>query len=306
MENTRHDNDMERLSEYLDNRLSAQEAAAFKHQLEADLNLRTSYETILATRLLLQRSPRRRAPHNFTLSEKTAGEIHRRVVILPFLRFSSAFSAAISIIIFAVTFLSNNPAISPSMMMAAAPAAEKSTSSESTSLPPIIVWGNPVSGMGGGYGGGGAEGSGLGRGGGAPQTMSVQGPQILGGGAPPATTEGSTPAPTSEALALPVPQVQSTPEPTSPAELVNPQPRAADNQRITATEMPLANTLPAITGSGPILGIRPTEVNRSIQNQAPVTSYPNNTSRGIWLIAGSILLFIGALGGITAIYLARK
>lgn len=305
MENTRHDNDMERLSEYLDNRLSAEEAAAFKHQLEIDLNLRTSYETILATRLLLQRSPRRRAPHNFTLSEKTAGEIHRRVVILPFLRFSSAFSAAISIIIFAITFLTNNPVISPATMMAAAPAAEKSTSSESTSLPPIIVWGNPVSGYGGG-GGGGAEGSGLGRGGGAPQTMSVQGPQILGGGAPPVTVEGSTPAPTSEALALPAPQVQSTPEPTSPAELINPPPPAADNQRIMPTEMPATNTLPAITGSGPILGIRPTEVNGSIQNQAPATSYPNNNSRGIWLIAGSILLFIGALGGITAIYLGRK
>ncbi len=304
MKNTQQEIDMERLSEYLDNRLTAEEAAAFKHQLETDDRLRVSYETILATRLYLQRSPKRRAPHNFTLSEKTAGNIRRRIIALPILRFSSAFSAALSIIIFAITFLFNRPIINAPMMMAAAPVSEKNASTESTSLPPIIVWGNPISGMGGGGGGGGAEG--YGKGGGAPDTLSAESQPLQDGGIPEATVEGSTPAPTSEALAAPAPEIPSTPEPTSPAESAVIQPPAADTQRTLPTEMPATESLPAITGSGPILGVQPAQASGSIQNQVPESQIVKNDSRGIWTIAGSILLFIGALTGITAIYLGRK
>ena len=113
MELKRQDMDLERISEYLDNRLSAKEAASFKYRLENDDQLRSSYESILAARSMLQRSPKRRAPHNFTLSEKTARDIRRRGFVLPVLRFSSAFSAAASVIIFAISILINRNVINP-------------------------------------------------------------------------------------------------------------------------------------------------------------------------------------------------
>lgn len=309
MEHNRHDNDFERISEYLDNRLSAEEAAAFKHALEQDTNLKVAYETILGTRSLLQHSIRRRAPHNFTLSEKTAGEIRKQRFFLPVLRLSSAFSAAASVIIFTVIFLFNRSIVAPAMM-AAAPSIEKNASAvQATVLPPIIVWGGPVTGMGGG-GGGGAEGSGKGGGGAAPQTFSAESQPMIGGGAPPqATGEGTAPTQSPESLTMAAPSAPETPittvpEPTLSAAL--PLPPAADSQRTIPTQMPAAATLPAITGSGPILGIEPTKVVNLPPAQVSPNRVTEKVSNGIWMIVGAVLLLIAALAGLTSIYLGRK
>lgn len=305
MELKRQDMDLERISEYLDNRLSAKEAASFKYRLENDDQLRASYETILAARSILQRSPKRRAPHNFTLSEKTARDIRRNGFIIPILRFSSAFSVAASVIIFAISILTNRTVLNPALM-AAAPMAEKSASIETTALPPIIVWGYPATGMGGG-GGGGAEG--YGKGGGAPETFSAESPQLLGGGAQPdITTEAAPPEGTPESLTLAVPEGTSdmTPEPTLSPELLLPPASASDTQRAIPTEAPAPGSLPAITGSGPILGILPEETTNSIQTQVPLKGITKNDSRGLWIITASTLLFIGALAGITALILGRR
>ena len=308
MEMKRQDIDLERISEYLDNRLTAKEAASFKYRLENDDQLRSSYESILAARSMLQRSPRRRAPHNFTLSEKTARDIRRHGFVLPVLRFSSAFSAAASVIIFVISILANRTVIGP-LPMAAAPMAEKNVSAEATALPPIIVWGYPATGMGGGGGGGGGGAEGYGKGGGAPDTLSAESPQLLGGGAEPGiNTEAVPPEATPESPNLMAPEapIGPTPEPTLSPELTLPPAAAADTQRSLPTEAPQVSAPAAITGSGPILGVLPKEAASAVQTQIPESNPTKKDSQGLWLITASVLLFIGALSGITAIILGRK
>ena len=193
--------------------------------------------------------------------------------------------------------------------MAAVPMAEKNVSAEATALPPIIIWGYPAPGMGGGGGGGGGGAEGYGRGGGAPDTLSAESPQLLGGGAEPGiNTEVVPPEATPESLTLAAPEAPPglTPEPTLSPDLLLPPAPAADTQRALPTEAPSNNSVPAITGSGPILGIQPKEAAGTIQTQVPVSDSTRNDSRGLWLISASVLLFIGALSGITALILGRR
>lgn len=305
MEMNRQDDVYERISDYIDGRLSAEDSASFKQNLETDADLRSSYETILATRLLLNHSPKRRAPRNFTLSEKTAYAIRRQRIILPVLRFSSAFSSAAAVIIFAIVMFTNHAALVAPMQLAAAPMAEKNAATASTPIPPIIVWGSPATGMGGGggggYGGGGAEGSGL-VGGGAAQPM----PQPLGAGAPSSITSEAMPTQSPEQVAPAIPEAPAAPsikssEPTAPAGLAPSQPSAADNMQVQATQ-----ALPAISGSGPILGIRPTQQSATRNILPEAASESPQTSKVIWIVISALLLLIGAGAGITSILISRK
>ncbi|MGD0612959.1 MAG: hypothetical protein ABSB41_15780 [Anaerolineales bacterium] len=112
--------DLEQLSAFLDGKLSREAETRLTTRLESDAELRTSLEELRQTRALLRRTPKRRAPRNFTLTPKMAG------VRPPMPRSVPAFgwASAVAVVLFALTFLTNLVApVTLAPMMAAAPKA---------------------------------------------------------------------------------------------------------------------------------------------------------------------------------------
>jgi hypothetical protein len=305
MDIKRQYDEIEWLSDYIDNRLSVEEKSAFEQMLEKDGNLRTSLALLQSTKTLLQQSPRRRAPHNFFLTKQTASSIRRQVIAFPILRISSALTGALSILIFAISFLVRSPAVNPISMLAASPMAEKSGPNEQ---PMIITWGSPGFGMGGG--GGGAADLGLGKGGGsAPQTMSSVNPSVPPEAPQPgASAEKSSPTPTPEGFALAAPEAPPVPAPpTQPADLFQPTEPSPDTQRsVQPPSITDSSQLPPITGSGPILGINPSPINPVEPSQPPQEVSGKGISNSTLLIMGSIFLLIGLSSGIAAFLVSKR
>ena len=308
MDIKRQYNEIEWLSDYIDDRLSLEEKSAFEQKLEKDEDLRASLALLQSTKILLRQSPKRRAPHNFFITKQTAASIRRQVTAFPILRFSSALAGAFSILIFAISFLVQSPVVSPNTMLAAAPMAEKGVTVEQ---PMIITWGSPGYGMGGGGGGGAADlAYGKGVGGGAPETMSVVNPQIPPEEPQPDTSaENTSPTPTPDEFALAAPEAPPVPAPvpTQQADLFQPTEPAPVSQR---SVLPPATTdsvqLPAITGSGPILGINPSPLNPVQTSQKQDETPGEATSNSTLLITGSILLLIGLSSGIAAFIISKR
>jgi len=112
--------DLEQLSAYLDGNLSREALARLSARLDADPDLRASLEELRQTRALLRRTPKRRAPRNFTLTPKMAG------VRPPMPRTVPAFgwASAVAVVLFALTFLTHLAApVAFAPMEAAAPKA---------------------------------------------------------------------------------------------------------------------------------------------------------------------------------------
>jgi hypothetical protein len=317
MDIKRQYNEIEWLSDYLDDRLSVAEKSVFEKKLENDEKLRASLALLQSTKVLLRESRKRRAPHNFSLTQQTASSIRRQVIAFPILRFSSALTGALSILIFAISFLVNRPVASPNSMLAAAPMAEKSGPVEQ---PMIITWGGPGYGMGGGGGSGGAAdlGYGKGGGGGAPQTMSAVSPPIPPEAPQPdVSAEKSSPSPTAEGVTLAAPEtapeiapaipMDTTPVPTQQADLFQPTQPASDTQRgIQPPSITDTSQLPAITGSGPILGINPSAMNPVQTNQKVNETTNQGNTKSILVITGSIFLIVGLSTGITAFIVSKR
>ena len=307
MDIKRQYNEIEWLSDYIDNRLSIEEKFAFEQMLEKDEDLRASLSLLQATKILLRQSPKRRAPHNFFLTKQSASSIRRQVIAFPILRFSSALTGALSILIFAISFFVNGQVVSPNTMLAAAPMAEKGVTVEQ---PIIITWGNPIYGMGGGGGGGAADqGYGKGVGGGAPETMSAENPQVPPEAPQPDTSaEKSSPTLTPEGFAMAAPEAPPVPAPipTQQSDLFQPTEPAPDSQRSVQPPVTTDSVqLPAITGSGPILGINPSPMN-PVQTSQELGDIPGNvTSNNSLLIAGSTFLLIGIATGLAAFFVSK-
>jgi anti-sigma factor RsiW len=95
--------DIEQLSAFLDGNLSPEARARLSARLESDSDLRAKLEELRQTRALLRRTPKRRAPRNFTLSLKTAGVKPPLPRSVPALGWASA----VAFVLFALTFLTN-------------------------------------------------------------------------------------------------------------------------------------------------------------------------------------------------------
>lgn len=183
----------EQFSAYLDGQLSANEKRRLEEQIKRNPDWRLALEELNATRLLLRRAPKYRAPRNFTITPEQARQYARKSWLPSFISFrlSTAVAALAAI---AVMLLQLLPA-GLGARVAMAPAADSQSTSalaaptqeamkaleapqesapsvESPSTqgqPPIIMWGDSSgmvsssSGLGygmGGGGGGGGDGSG--------------------------------------------------------------------------------------------------------------------------------------------------
>ena len=194
----------EKFSAYLDGQLSPAENRKLEEQLKAHPDWRLAIEELAATRALLRRAPRYRAPRNFTLSPEVARQYARKSWLPSFISFRlSAAVAALSMIAALVLQLLPGAGLASRVAFSPAPetqanqaqfdatgAAEKSaesgpalvpeagaqieapqaaTASASSEQPAVIFWGSNSSIItsGSAYGlGGGGGGGGDGGGGG--------------------------------------------------------------------------------------------------------------------------------------------
>ncbi len=265
--------DWEILSAYLDGQASVKEQEKLKQKLAAEPEMQRALEELQRTKMVLRSAPRRRVPHNFTLSPSMVPQRRPFFRLVPSLSFASGLAVLLLVLTFA--FSSFAMMAKPGTLAAQAPQPTLAAGAASSNLaapqadqtqpgaanPPIINWG------GGGMGGGGG-GSSVAVGGGADPTLEAQmateyvlgkggdtsiAPTSVGGGfgggptlEPP--TGGQKPiapelTPTLEAT----PEISSVSLPTPTTEPPAPvQPPAAAQ----ATLAP---------GEGPILGIRPTQ-----------------------------------------------
>jgi len=97
--------DVERLSAYLDGELSQAERARLESRLARDAGLSATLDELRATRALLRRTPRRRAPRSFTLTPKMAGLRPPLPRSVPVLRFASVLATLLLFATFAGNLL---------------------------------------------------------------------------------------------------------------------------------------------------------------------------------------------------------
>jgi len=93
--------DVERLSAYLDGELSQAERARLESRLARDVGLSAALDELRATRALLRRTPRRRAPRSFTLTPKMAGLRPPLPRAVPVLRLASVLATLLLFVTFA-------------------------------------------------------------------------------------------------------------------------------------------------------------------------------------------------------------
>ncbi len=260
--------DWEILSAYLDGQASVKEQEKLKQKLATEPDMQRALDELQRTKMVLRSAPRRRVPHNFTLSPSMVPQRKPFFRLVPSLSFASGLAVLLLVLTF--TFSGLATMASPGLMSAQAPKATQAASAERSSLaapqadqtqqgaanPPIINWGG--GGFGGGGGGGGGSGQEVGIGGGAPESTAAVPPGKGGdtsiaptsvgggyGGEPPAggkpISPELTPTPevTSEPLAIP-----TTIPPTEPPAPAQPS---------------IASAATLAPGEGPILGIRPTQ-----------------------------------------------
>ena len=85
--------DLEQLSAYLDEQLSQSDKSRLELQIRSNPAFASALEDLRQTRALLRRTPRRRAPRNFTLTPKMAGIRPPVPRLVPMLSWASAVAA---------------------------------------------------------------------------------------------------------------------------------------------------------------------------------------------------------------------
>lgn len=93
--------DIERISEYLDGRLDSSDSARLETRLASDPALASTLDALRASRALLRRLPKRRAPRNFTLTRQMVGLKPPLPRSYPVFRFATALAT----LLFALSFV---------------------------------------------------------------------------------------------------------------------------------------------------------------------------------------------------------
>ena len=274
------EHDLELLSSYLDDQLPPSEQKLVETRLESDSTYKEAFEKLRRTSLILHRLPQRPAPRNFTLS----AEVNKKKVNIPsffqIFRLSSAVAVLGLVILLVFDFLPSfgQSVINQKLEVAQAPAA--APAAKSNESPMIIIWGPSqpeVLGKGGGGGGGDA------------QTGVITSNTIPQLATEPSALSSESVVPPSQALS---PQVEST--------LVAPLEDILAAPQIKESES-------AISGTGPILGIPPSnERGRvlSILSVQPLT--PNTEKVSAMRISELVLGALALLTGIIAFLLHKK
>jgi anti-sigma factor RsiW len=289
--------DWQLLSDYVDEQLSARQKVELEQRIQVNSELRQGLEDMRRTRAILRSLPRRKVPHNFTLTRAMAAEAQRHSPWVPLLSFSSILSLAVVIITVlfqllpaALPMASQAPMVA---MKAAAPEVMPTQVAAATE-PPIINW-VPVTGKGGGPG---------------PNYSEVQ------PGAPTAAEKlalpNLTPQPTEAAqdqnrLLKATPEVTSEPSSSQPPAPAATLPETGVNQEPTqapAVEQESA----APQENGPILGLPSKEDEGQIQGYSATDQPVQATAPEVnsLIIFQAAMVMIAILTGLGAFLLRRK
>jgi hypothetical protein len=297
------------LSEYLDGQLSPHDRSKLEQRMHTRPELRDGLEELRRLRSVLRTVPRRKVPHNFTLTramvEKPAAS--RWTSWVPALSLSSAMATFLLIVSMLVRLPGGAPTamVSPEMessrVMMVEPESVESMQ-DAADAPPIIVWGGPENyadgrgGMGGGAAGMAEPGFG--------SMMAPEGEMFVDEGMP---------APEEQAVEeLPV-------EPPAPgameAPVVEPEMLVEEVPSLSAeAEVQAEDLAEPLVGTGPILGVAPVEEQGAMQlKSAPVdTELLAEEQQAAaepvspWLFLQVTLVLIAIATGISALYLKRK
>lgn len=265
--------DWQLLSEYLDGQLSPRDQTKLEQRMKTQSELQHGLVELRKLRAVLRTVPRRKPPHNFTLTRAMVEKPVRSgwTGWVPALSFSSALATILLVISLVFQWPIGAPAAmvyqeegAARMMAAQSEAAVETTQEveqEVEMAPPIIIWGVP---------GGDVEG----RGG-------------VGGGIDPA-------------IGMAAPEAPAEADPYAPPVVEDVEPPALEAAP-KALEDAQAEPL---VGTGPILGVAPVEEQGAIQ----AMDLPAEDARPVsgWLILQIGLGLIAAGAGITAYYLKRK
>jgi len=278
--------DWELLSSYLDDELNPREKARVEARLQAQPEFKEALDGLRRTKNILRKATIRKIPRSFTL---TAADVQpvRTPRWIPTMQWSSAAVALVAVFLFAYQLVPGfSGLIAGASQKSAAPAGALESNQPMaaalpalTETPEVIYWGGPPSpsgpamGMGGGGGGDGT---------------------IIGGGA--AIGGGSDNPPTQ----MPFPQ------PPVPNAFPDLQPKATESARALVAATP-------VTGTGPILGVRPEEVQGQTLAQSTTAADMQVSTREssqqsipwVWIAAGGLLAVAAGLM-IAAILLKRK
>ena len=291
----------EQFSAYLDGQLSAAEIRKLEEQLKLNPEWRLALDELNATRALLRRAPKYRAPRNFTISPEVARQYARKSWLPTFISFRlSGAVAALSVI--AVMLLQLLPGLRLGAQLSAAPAADtqrnatglamptqeamkaaeapqlsapSSESATGATQPPIILWGDSggiitsSQGLGrGGGGGGDASGQAITGEGIVTYNQEKVGPP-MGGGAP---DTAISPAPNGGIVnygGQPSPDQNPSANTYTPPYSLPPQSAGALPEQPAQSVAP--SNSPALEGAGPILGVPSTQEAGKIIAEGPIT-----------------------------------
>ena len=291
--------DWELLSSYMDDELNPRDKARVEARLSAQPEYREALDGLRRTKSILHKAPVRKVPRNFTLTVADVQPV-KTPRWIPTMQWSSAAVALVAVFLFAYQLV---PGFSGALnrasekavesQMGAAEMAQPLAAPQATDMatPGMIYWGGPpmlqaegLGGMGGGGGGADCILEGSMCGGGAEKTG-------IGGGI---DQSGVT-------TVMPFPQP--------------PVPNSLPDLQTQPTE-PARNAIAAepVTGTGPILGVRPDAEQGAVlpdtfTPNAPLVasdmSEPRSTGQLLLIAAGVLLaLAIGLM--ITAILIKRK
>lgn len=272
--------DWQLLSEYLDNQLGPGVREQVESNITANPDWAEGLKSLESTRLALKSAPLRKAPRNYTLTTLEAASYRRNRFSFPFLKLSSAFSAALTLLFLVLGITSQNLAVPA--MMASAPAMELAadSSTEATTVP-IIIWGSPEMNPYA-YGMGGAPAGGMGGGGGGDLLSAAEAP-VVGKAM---EESGAALAPE----ALPAPEMPETAIESEPSNLA-PAPLPTSQPTVAAMEAPA----PSEAGN-PILGIQPATEPQAREIAPEPDQQEKQSISPWWLAAFGCLLLSGFLG----------
>jgi hypothetical protein len=222
-----HSNDWEMLSAYLDGQMTESEQRRVRDLLARSDELRAGLEELRRTRAVLRAAPRRRVPHNFTLTPAMARKARPRFWWGWAPSFGVA-SALATVVLGLTLFFQLSPAGTRALSLPAAAPLNTPGQSAQESAPPIIIWNGNARGNA-------FEGAGAG-----PGTAPLHAPDQ------PAVTTALATDPTAPADAAPR------------TAIVQPTETPLPGQALKSASQPTPNA-EAATSSGPILGVASTE-----------------------------------------------
>jgi len=251
--------DWQLLSEYLDGQLAQRDQAKLEQRLKKQPELQNALTEMRQMRQVLRAVPRKKVPHNFTLTHNMVAEQQQSTGFLHWIPALSLSSALATLILVVSLLLGGTPALSgaarvteapaqPQALLAPKAAGQAAAPTAEGTQPPILLWngtngatgsgGGPAYGRGGGGGGGGEGGSGQPI---EPPASALAAPDLI------------TPPPSYESPA--VPNIQTATPESAPQALAQAPSNSAPSE-----------------GSGPILGIAPKADQGKITNEQPAPS----------------------------------